>query len=282
MTARCPLPHGLDIRAAIRVTIGNLTPLIELCNVTVRRDERIALDSVTLSIDAGEHVAVLGPNGSGKSTLIKLISRDLYPVLKPEPWSFRIQGREKWRLFDLRHILGVVSNDWMQMCTRDYSGYEIALSGFFGSVGIWPNHEVTPAMQQKTREVLDLLEITHLADRNTNEMSSGEARRILIARALVHGPQALVLDEPTTSLDLHATHELREILRKLARGGISIVMVTHHLPDIIPEIRRVILIKEGQVYRDADKAEVLTTPTLTALFGIPVEVLERSGYYHVL
>ena len=259
-----------------------MTPLLELQNVTVRRDERVALDRVSLSIGQGEHVAILGPNGSGKSTLIKLISRDLYPMLKDEPWSFRIQGREKWLLFDLRHILGVVSNDWMQMCTRDYSGYEIALSGFFGSVGIWPNHEVTPAMEQKTQEVLDLLEISHLADRNTNEMSSGEARRILIARALVHDPQALVLDEPTTSLDLHATHELREILRKLARAGISILMVTHHLPDIIPEIDRVILIKEGRVYADGRKREVLTSEKLTSLFGIPVEVLERSGYYHVL
>jgi iron complex transport system ATP-binding protein len=259
-----------------------LTPLLELQNVTVRRDERVALDGVSLSIAQGEHAAILGPNGSGKSTLIKLISRDLYPVLKPEPWSFRIQGREKWRLFDLRHILGVVSNDWMQMCTRDYSGYEIALSGFFGSVGIWPNHEVTPAMEQKTREVLDLLEISHLAERNTNEISSGEARRILIARALVHDPQALVLDEPSTSLDLHATHELREILRKLARGGISILMVTHHLPDIIPEIERVVLIKDGRIYADGRKESVLNSSTLSALFGIPVEVLERGGYYHVL
>jgi iron complex transport system ATP-binding protein len=259
-----------------------LTPLLELQNVSVQRDERIALDSVSLSIAQGEHVAILGPNGSGKSTLIKLISRDLYPVLKTEPSAFRIQGRDRWRLFDLRHILGIVSNDWMQMCTRDYSGYEIALSGFFGSVGIWPNHEVTPAMERKTREVLDLLEISHLAARNTNQMSSGEARRILIARALVHDPQALVLDEPTTSLDLHATHELREILRKLARNGISILMVTHHLPDIIPEIERVILIKEGRVYADGRKAQVLTAAMLTALFGIPVEVLERAGYYHVL
>ncbi|MEO8372278.1 MAG: ATP-binding cassette domain-containing protein, partial [Candidatus Solibacter sp.] len=190
-----------------------MIPLIELENVSVRRDERLALDSVTLSIAQGEHVAILGPNGCGKSTLIKLISRDLYPVLKAEPWSLRILGREKWRLFDLRHILGIVSNDWMQMCTRDYPGYEIVLSGFFGSVGIWPHHHVTPAMEQKAREVMDLLEIGHLAERNTNEMSSGEARRILIARALVHAPQALVLDEPTTSLDLRATWELREALR---------------------------------------------------------------------
>jgi iron complex transport system ATP-binding protein len=248
----------------------------------VRRDELLALDSVTLSIAQGEHVAILGPNGCGKSTLIKLISRDLYPVLKDGPWSLRILGREKWRLFDLRHILGIVSNDWMQMCTRDYSGYEIVLSGFFGSVGIWPHHPVTSAMEDKTREVMELLEIGHLAERNTNEMSSGEARRILIARALVHAPQALVLDEPTTSLDMRATWELREALRKLASKGISILMVTHHLPDIIPEMRRVVLMREGRVVLDGAKQDVLGAEALGELFGVPVEVLERGGYYHVL
>ena len=259
-----------------------MTPLIELENVTVRRDERIALDGVTISIAQGEHIAILGPNGCGKSTLIKLISRDLYPVLKPEPWALRIMGRDKWRLFDLRHHLGIVSNDWMQMCTRDYSGYEIALSGFFGSVGIWPHHPVTAEMERKTREVMELLEISHLAARNTNEMSSGEARRILIARALVHSPQALVLDEPTTSLDLRATWELREVLRKLAANGISILMVTHHLPDIIPEMRRVVLIRQGRVVMDGPKEQVLEAGALSGLFGVPVEVLERGGYYHVL
>ena len=259
-----------------------MIPLIELENVSVRRDERLALNSVTLSIAQGEHVAILGPNGCGKSTLIKLISRDLYPVLKPEPWSLRILGREKWRLFDLRHILGIVSNDWMQMCTREYSGYEIVLSGFFGSVGIWPHHPVTAPMEDKTREVMELLEIGHLAERNTNEMSSGEARRILIARALVHAPQALVLDEPTTSLDLRATWELREALRKLASKGISILMVTHHLPDIIPEMRRVVLMREGSIVLDGAKRDVLGAEALGELFGVPVEVLERGGYYHVL
>src|SRR5581483_9718531 len=214
--------------------------------------------------------------------LIKLVSRELYPRLKPEPWSLRILGRDRWHLFDLRHHLGIVSHDWMQMCTRDFSGYEIVLSGFFGSVGILPNHEVTAEMEQQAREVMELLEITHLADRNTNEMSSGEARRMLIARALVHGPQALVLDEPTNSLDLHAMRELRDILRKLAARGIGIIMVTHHLPDIIPEMQRVVLMRGGRVVGDGPKEEVLDAQALTAVFGVPVEVLERAGYFHVL
>ncbi|MBS1859176.1 MAG: ATP-binding cassette domain-containing protein [Acidobacteria bacterium] len=259
-----------------------MTPLIELHNVTVQREERVALDGVTLSIAQGEHAAIIGPNGSGKSTLIKLISRELYPVLKEQPWSMRILGEERWRLFDLRNQLGIVSNDWMQMCTCAFSAHEIVLSGFFGSVGVWPYHEVTPAMEEKTREVMDLLEISHLAERNTVELSSGEARRILVARALVHDPRALILDEPSNSLDLHATHELREVLRKLAARGITILMVTHHLPDIIPEMRRVVLIRDGRVYRDGAKEEILNSATLSGLFGIPVEVIERGGYYHVL
>ena len=259
-----------------------MLPLIELQNVSVQRGDNLVLNDVTLSIAQGEHVAILGPNGCGKSTLIKLISRDLYPRLKPEPWSLRILGRERWHLFELRNHLGLVSNDWMQMCNRDYSGYEIVLSGFFGSVGVWPYHEVTPEMERKTREVIELLEIGHLAERPTNEMSSGEARRILIGRALVHDPQALVLDEPTTSLDLRATYELRDILRKLTRRGISLLMVTHHLPDIIPEIRRVVLMRNGRVHLDGPTEDVLRQGPLTELFGIPVEVLEREGYYHVL
>jgi iron complex transport system ATP-binding protein len=91
-----------------------------------------------------------------------------------------------------------------------------------------------------------------------------------------------VLDEPTSSLDLHATYELREILRKLAGKGISIIMVTHHLPDIIPEVRRVVLFRNGRVYCDGPKEQVLEAGLLSGLFGIPVEVLERGGYYHVL
>jgi iron complex transport system ATP-binding protein len=257
-------------------------PLIDFQNVTVQRGDSLVLDGLTLSIAQGEHVAILGPNGSGKSTLVKLVSRDLYPRLKSEPWSLRILGRDRWNLFELRNQLGLVSNDWMQMCTRDYAGYEIVLSGFFGSVGIWPYHHVTAPMKRKAREVIDLLEIGHLAARNTSEMSSGEARRILIARALVHDPQALILDEPTTSLDLRATRELREILRKLAHNGIGMIMVTHHLPDIIPEIERVVLLARGRVCLDGRKREVLTADRLRETFGIQVEVLERDGYYHVM
>jgi iron complex transport system ATP-binding protein len=258
-----------------------MQPLIEFKDVTVFRGEKTALDGITLSIQTGEHVAILGPNGCGKSTLIKTITRECYPRYSGNGTGLRIFGQEIWNVFDLRALLGIVSNDLMQSCARDISGREAILSGFFSSIGIWPNHHVTPAMEAKTDAILSLLEISHLADRDVNEMSSGEARRILIGRALAHDPKALVLDEPTASLDLHAMHELRAILRKLAQAGTSIIVVTHHLPDIIPEISRVILIKKGRVLQDGAKQDVLTSELLSELFETPVELVERDGLYQI-
>ena len=257
-------------------------PLIEFHNVSIARGERRALHSLNLSIAPGEHVAILGPNGSGKSTFIKAITRELYPLQTNGPASVRILGRETWNVFDLRAHLGIVTNDLMQLCTRNYSAREIVLSGFFSSVGIWPNHAVTQEMEEKTVEAMERLEITELAERNVDELSSGEARRVLIARALVHAPQALLLDEPTASLDFRAVRELREILRKITAEGTSMILVTHHLEDIIPEIQRVVILKNGRILKDGAKQDVLTSPELSRLFDLPAEVLERGGYYHVL
>ena len=159
--------------------------------------------------------------------------------------------------------------------------FEVVLSGFFSSIGLQPYHYVTASMRKKARAVLNLLEIPHLADREMNAISSGESRRILIGRALVHDPLALLLDEPTNSLDLHAMVELRTILRKLAQSGTGILLVTHHLPDIIPEIDRVVFLRNGRVFADGDKAELLTAARLTELFSVPVELECRDGYYHM-
>lgn len=254
-------------------------PLIELCRVTVMRGENTALRDISLTIGAGEHVAILGPNGCGKSTLIKTITRECYPLARAGS-SVEILGRSLWNVFDLRSMLGIVSNDLMTQCTREITGFDVVLSGFFSSIGIWPNHHVTGEMRSKASEVLALLEAPHLALKPVDEMSSGEARRVLIGRALVHGPRALLLDEPSTSLDLFAQHELRETIRKLAKSGIGILLVTHHLSDIIPEIDRVILMRAGEIVADGAKATLLTASRLTELFGVDVEVAQRDGYYH--
>jgi iron complex transport system ATP-binding protein len=255
-------------------------PLLEFRNVTVYRDAQKALDRVTLKIEEGEHLAILGPNGSGKSTLIAALTRDVYPFLGDMDWTLKIMGRDRWHVFELRSMMGIVTNDLMLACRRDYTAREVVLSGFFSSIGIWPNHEVQPYMIEKANEVMELLEITHLADRPLCETSSGEGRRAVIGRALVSDPKALILDEPSTSLDLKAMRELRDIMSKVARTGKSLILVTHHVDEIIPEMDRVLFMSNGRVVQDGPKAEVLTAPNLGELFGVPVDLIERDGYYN--
>ncbi len=227
---------------------------------------------------AGEHVAVLGPNGSGKSTLLKLLMRECYPLLRPET-RLSIFGQSSWNIFDLRSQIGIVSNDLMTQCTRDITGRELVISGFFGSIGLWPNQHVTPEMEKSAQEAMQQLEVTELAERWVDELSSGEARRLLIARALIHNPSTLVLDEPTTSLDLAAQREMREHLRKLAGSGVGLLLVTHHLEELIPEIDRVVMLSKGSVYADGRKEDVLNSAHLSALFGVDVALSIQDGYY---
>ncbi|WP_332449278.1 ABC transporter ATP-binding protein [Methanoculleus sp.] len=255
-------------------------PLVEFRNVSVVRDGHRLLDSVSLTIREGEHIAILGPNGAGKSSLIRAITREYYPSAGGTDTVFRFRGRETWDAFDLRSHLGVVSGDLQHTFTRSISGREVVLSGFFSSIGLFRSHKVTDAMERKTDEILEFLEIARLADRPMTELSSGEGRRFLIGRALVHDPGTLVLDEPTNSLDLAALHTFRKTLRKIAQSGTGIILVTHNLPDIIPEISRVVLMRDGAVRMDGEKAGVLTDEAIGDLFRVPVHVREEDGYYY--
>jgi iron complex transport system ATP-binding protein len=257
-------------------------PLLEFNNVTVAKgNNKKVLDSISVKIWEGENVVILGPNGAGKSSFIKTITREYYPTPEENGYLFRIWGQDTWNIFDLRFLLGIVSNDLQYTCTRGITGIEMVLSGFFSSIGLYKEY-ITPKMKKRAKEVIEFLEVYHLKNRNMNEMSSGEARRFLIGRALVHDPKALILDEPTNSLDLHSLYKFSGILRKIAKSGISIILVTQNLSDIIPEIRRVILMKEGKFYKEGIKELILTDNNISKLFGSSVEIKKKDGYYYAL
>jgi iron complex transport system ATP-binding protein len=255
-------------------------PLLDFRNLRVMRGQKTVLDDFTLRVEANEHVAILGPNGCGKSTLIKTITRECYPLSRDESFM-SILGEDTWDVFKLRNLLGIVSNDLMLFCTGDASGLDVVLSGFFSSTAIYPNHAVDVKHKELAEAALEELKISHLADRPVSAMSSGEARRVLIARALVHKPRALLFDEPCNSLDLAAQQSLRQTMRSLANSGTAIILVTHELADIVPEIQRVVLMSHGRIVADGPKEEILKVDRLKELFGVEVEMARRDGHYHL-
>ena len=262
-------------------------PLLEIHDASVVLGTTRVLDGLTLTIRTGEHTAILGPNGAGKSTLMKLLTLQLYPLpgTNGAP-AIRVFGQERWDVFALRAQLGIVSADLHDRFVQGNSngsitGRDAVLSGFFASQGLFSHLRVTDAMRRQAADALDRVDAPHLAAAPLDTMSTGEARRVLIARALVHAPRALVLDEPTRGLDLVARHQFMERVRRVALQGTTIILVTHHVDEIIPEIGRVILLGRGRVAFDGPKPAALTAAVLGQVFGAPLAVDEANGYYSV-
>jgi iron complex transport system ATP-binding protein len=290
-------------------------PFLELDDASVILGGTRVLDGLTLTIRVSEHTAILGPNGAGKSTFMKLLTLQQYPAVERagsaterEPSTssgsaraesraegstrasdrpaIRVFGQERWDVFELRSQLGIVSADLHDRFVHGNSngvltGLHAVVSGFFATQGVFAHQRVTDAMRRQAMDALDRVGAARLARQTLDTMSTGEARRVLIARALVHNPVALVLDEPTRGLDLVAQHDFMERVRRIAHQGTTILLVTHHVDEIIPEIERVILLQRGRIASDGPKATVLTAAELGRVFNAALAVEQAGGYFHV-
>lgn len=246
-------------------------PFLELENAVVVRAGVPILSIDSLRIAEGEHVALLGPNGSGKSTFVKLITREVFPLHRDRP-PVRFKGRDRVTLAEVQRCLGIVSSTMQDQITVHLPAIDVVAGGLYGALGVPAHVEGEDEARERACAALELIGIAELATRDVLTLSTGQARRVLIARALVHDPEVLVFDEPCAGLDPEGMHHVRSSMRLLARRGTGIILVTHHPEDIVPEIDRLVLLKGGTVIADGPKRELLTDEVMSTLFEVPLRV----------
>lgn len=253
-------------------------PMLELTDAVVRRAGKDILAVPSFALAEGESMALLGPNGAGKSTFVKLITREVLPLHRDMP-PVVFRGKERCTLQEVKQALGVVSATMQDEITVHVPVIEIVCGGLFGTLGVPRQYTVTEEGRMRALAALALLGVAELAERDVMTLSSGQARRVLIARALVSNPDILVFDEPCTGLDPQGMYYVRQSMRTLAQEGKTLILVTHYPEDVIPEIGRIVMIKDGLVFADGPKRELLTSERMSALFDVPLTVQEAGGYY---
>ena len=254
--------------------------LIDIKDATIWRGSTCVFENLNLQIAQHERVAIVGPNGSGKTTLLKTINRELYPVAREDSYV-RILGHDRWNVWELRKHIGLVSHDLHQRYTPTTTALEVVVSGFHSSIGVHGTlaERVGPRQLEAARRILSDLGIESLDKTALKYMSTGQQRRCLLGRALVHDPVTLILDEPTSGLDLAASFDYQARIRALAADGRNIILVTHYLNEIPPEVDRVVLLSQGRVVADGSKANVLTAEMLSDVYATAIQVEEVEGYF---
>ena len=253
-------------------------PLFQIRDAEVVRAGRTILSVGHFDLAEGEHVALLGPNGAGKSTFIQLLTREVFPLHRDEP-PVRFRGQARPLLSDIKRALGIVSATMHDQVRVHLPVDQIVMGGIFGTLGLPKHVDVPESARPRAIEALDRLGIADLADRDVMTLSTGQVRRVLVARELMSDPKILIFDEPCTGLDPEGMYHVRETMSLLAAEGRSVVLVTHYPEDIIPAIDRVLLIKDAEIFADGPKTELMRNDVLSELFGVPLEVEEHNGWY---
>jgi iron complex transport system ATP-binding protein len=255
--------------------------IIEAKHIEAYRGNTRVFADLSLLIEEGCNTAILGPNGSGKTSFLKLVSREVHPVVK-ENSRLSLFGLHRYNVWELRDRLGIVSHDLQHRYIHSSIGIHVILSGYYSSNDTSFHMEFSHAQREQARRIMERLGISGLSKRKFGEMSTGQQRRFLLGRALVHAPEALLLDEPTEGLDVQAAFSYFDDLCRLMREGTTVILATHHIHEILPEIGRVILLKEGKIFEDGSKEKVLRSEKLSSLFEYPLEVIKHHDYYRVV
>ena len=261
---------------------NTLQNIINFKNVYAGYEIDPVLKNINLTIKENEHWVILGANGSGKSTLIKLISNDIHPNRK---YSFtkEVFGKDRWSTSELKKDLGIITNDlhnYFSVHGSFLSAYEVILSGYYSSIGVFKHQDFTQEQHTKALEVLVHLEISHIKDKKVSAMSTGQLRRCIIGRALIHDPKAFILDEPTVGLDIKAQHSFIKLIQKLSQKA-SMILVTHHIEEIFPEVSHIALVHNKTIFKEGKNEDILTSMNLSKIFDLPIDLVKEKNSYRI-
>jgi len=252
------------------------TALIEMQHVRVKRGKTEVFSDLSLTLPSDRSSAVIGPNGSGKSTLLKLIFRQLHPV-GDENSVFNVLGQSAWEMDRLRQLMGMVSHELQTRVHKNSTVLQVVVSQFYSSLTTYAHQSYSAEQIDRAKNYIDSVGIAHLTETTFAALSTGEQRRCLLARALIHDPEYLILDEPTSGLDLKATHQYMETMSGLIDAGKKLILVTHHLEEILPEIGWFVFLKQGRLVAEGERNQMVTEKSLTDLFEIPIQLKEIDG-----
>lgn len=260
--------------------------VFEMEDVSVQRNGRKILEGINLTVERDQHWVILGGNGSGKTSLLNV----LMGYLTPTTGEVHMRGREdavnsasqSWD--DWRKRIGFVSSSISQLIEPAETALEIVLSGRHAMVNYWQHGEDDPAEIRAAEKVLEKVNATSLRDQSWATMSQGERQRVLIGRALMSQKmEVLVLDEPCAGLDPVAREHFLQFVEELTEKGSfrSLLLVTHHVEEIIPAITHALVLKEGQVIAQGEKRRALNSFSLSEAFGAELKLRSRLGRYRL-
>lgn len=253
-----------------------MVTVAELDGVSVRRGNKLLLDDVSFKVSESERWVIVGPNGAGKTTMLSLLATQMHPTSGVVALLGEYLGAVD--VFELRPRIGLASSAMAHRIPPAEKVTDIVMSASYGVVGRW-RESYDDMDRDRAGELMAVMQVDQLADRNYGTLSEGERKRVEIARALMTDPELLLLDEPSAGLDLRGREVLIGVLSDLCADPYAptMIMVTHHLEEIPPGITHALLLGDGKVHSAGPIGEVLTAENLTEVYGIPLDVFQDEG-----
>ena len=252
-------------------------PVLEISGLSIRRGRTLILDRISWRVDPGQHWVILGANGSGKTSLLSALAGYLMPTSGEISVLGKRYGNTDWR--ELRKQIGLVSPSIPKLMAEDEPALETIVSGRYAMIDWWGR--VTTRDRTAASRILRQIECAHLADRPWLVLSQGERQRVLIGRALMARPRLLILDEPCAGLDPAAREHFLQFLQRLGRrpAASTLVLVTHHVEEIMPVFSNVLVLRRGRVLAAGKKSTVLNSELLSAAFATRLHLKRLKGRY---